>query len=102
MSVIVTGASGQLGRLVAEELLDRVAPSELVLVTRRPKALAYLAERGVQIRHGDFDDPASLSEAFAGGERLLLISTGAIGRRVPQHRAAIEAAEAAGVRHLVY
>ncbi|MDX6646227.1 MAG: hypothetical protein QOK40_1954 [Miltoncostaeaceae bacterium] len=102
MSVIVTGASGQLGRLVAEELLNRIAPSELVLVTRRPQALSDLAERGVEVRRGDFDDPASLAQAFAGGERLLLISTPAIGRRVPQHRAAIEAAEAAGVRHLVY
>jgi NAD(P)H dehydrogenase (quinone) len=54
------------------------------------------------VRYGDFDDPASLPEAFAGGDRMLLISTDAIGRRVPQHRAAIDAAAAAGVGHLVF
>jgi NAD(P)H dehydrogenase (quinone) len=102
MSVVVTGASGHLGRLVAEELLQRIPPSELVLVTRHPDAIADLGERGATVRRGDFDDPDSLVPAFEGGERLLLISTLAVGRRVPQHRAAIEAASAAGVRHLVY
>jgi NAD(P)H dehydrogenase (quinone) len=102
MSVVVTGASGHLGRLVAEELLDRLPASELVLVTRHPDAIGDLGDRGATIRQGDFDDPASLVPAFAGGDRMLLISTLAIGRRVPQHRAAIEAASAAGIRHLVY
>jgi NAD(P)H dehydrogenase (quinone) len=101
MSVVVTGASGHLGRLVAEELLERTSPSEVVLVTRHPEAIADLASRGADVRHGDFDDPASLIGAFAGGERLLLISTLAVGRRVPQHRAAIEAASAAGIRRQV-
>jgi NAD(P)H dehydrogenase (quinone) len=102
MSVVITGASGHLGRLVAEELLARMPASELVLVSRHPEAIADLGERGATVRRGDFDDPASLAPAFEGGERLLLISTLAVGRRVPQHRAAIEAASAAGVRHLVY
>jgi NAD(P)H dehydrogenase (quinone) len=102
MSVVVTGASGHLGRLVAEELLERMPPSDLVLVTRHPEAIADLGSRGAAIRHGDFDDPDSLVRAFEGGERMLLISTLAVGRRVPQHRAAIEAASAAGIRHLVY
>jgi NAD(P)H dehydrogenase (quinone) len=102
MSVIVTGASGQLGRLVAEELLERVEPGELVLVTRHPDALEHLVERGATVRRGDFDDPASLVDAFAGGERLLLISTLSIGRRAQQHGAGIEAAATAGVRHVVY
>jgi NAD(P)H dehydrogenase (quinone) len=102
MSVVVTGASGHLGRLVAEELLDRIPPFELVLVTRHPEAIADLGERGATVRHGDFDDPGTLVPAFEGGESLLLISTLAVGRRVPQHRAAIEAATAAGVRRLVY
>jgi NAD(P)H dehydrogenase (quinone) len=102
MTVIVTGASGHLGRLVADALLERADPSDVVLVTRHPQALRDLAERGVTVRHGDFDDPGSLVEAFAGGERALLISTVAVGRRLAQHRAAIEAASAAGVRHLVY
>jgi NAD(P)H dehydrogenase (quinone) len=102
MSVIVTGASGKLGRLVAEDLMVRMAPEELVLVTRRPAALSELAARGVEVRHGDFDDPATLPKAFAGGRRMLLISTDAIGRRVAQHRAAMHAAAAAGVGHVVY
>jgi NAD(P)H dehydrogenase (quinone) len=102
MSVIVTGAAGHLGRLVAENLLERLAPEELVLVTRRPEALRELRARGADVRYGDFDDPASLPDAFAGGRRLLLISTDAIGRRVPQHRAAIDAAAAAGIGHVVF
>ena len=102
MSVIVTGASGKLGRLVAEHLMSRLAPEELVLVTRRPAGLSELAGRGVDVRHGDFDDPASLPKAFAGGRRMLLISTDAVGRRVAQHRAAMHAAAAAGVGHVVY
>ena len=102
MSVVVTGASGNLGRLVAEELLERMPPSELVLVTRHPEAIADLGDRGAKVRRGDFDDPDSLVPAFEGGESMLLISTLAVGRRVPQHRAAIEAASAAGIRHLVY
>ena len=100
--IIVTGASGQLGGLVAEELLERVPASELVFVTRHPDALEHLAERGAAVRRGDFDEPEALVEAFAGGDRLLLISTLSIGRRAEQHRAAIEAAATAGVRHVVY
>src|ERR1700745_3053511 len=102
MRVIVTGASGQLGRLAAEQLLGRLSPEELILVTRPPHALADLAERGVEVRHGDFDEPASLTEAFAGGDRMLLISTLAIGSRVQQYQSALEAAAAAGVSHVVY
>jgi NAD(P)H dehydrogenase (quinone) len=102
MSVIVTGAAGHLGRLVAEQLLERLAPEELILVTRRPEALRELRARGADVRHGDFDDPASLRDAFAGGSRMLLISTDAIGRRARQHRAAIDAAAAAGVGHVAF
>jgi NAD(P)H dehydrogenase (quinone) len=104
MSIVVTGASGQLGRLVAQELLERASPSELVLVTRHPDSLKEFAARGADVRAGDFDDPGSLSDAFAGAEKVLVISTGldALGRRVDQHRAAIDAAVAAGAQHLVY
>jgi NAD(P)H dehydrogenase (quinone) len=100
--VIVTGAGGHLGRLVAEQLLERLAPEELILVTRRPDALRELRARGADVRYGDFDDPASLRDAFAGGRRMLLISTDAVGRRVRQHRAAIDAAARAGVGHVVF
>lgn len=102
MSTIVTGASGHLGRLVAEELLERLPASEVVLVTRHPEALQDLTARGATVRHGDFDVPDSLPAAFAGGAQMLLISTLAVGRRVPQHQAAIDAAVTAGVEHVVY
>jgi NAD(P)H dehydrogenase (quinone) len=102
MSVIVTGAAGHLGRLVTERLLEHVEPADLILVTRRPEALRDLRARGADVRHGDFDFPHSLRAAFAGGDRMLLISTDAVGHRVRQHRAAIDAAAAAGVRHVVF
>jgi NAD(P)H dehydrogenase (quinone) len=102
MSVIVTGAAGHLGRLVTEQLLERLAPQHLVLVTRRPEALRELRARGADVRYGDFDDPASLRDAFAGGRRMLLISTDAVGRRVRQHRTAIDAAATAGIGHVVF
>src|SRR3954470_20704872 len=102
MSIVVTGAAGQLGRLVAEELLERVPADELVFVTRHPEALENLADRGADVRHGDFDEPQTLAGAFAGGERMLLISTISIGHRVAQHRAVQEAAARAGVGHVVY
>lgn len=96
----VTGASGHLGRLVIDDLLARGA-KHLVAVTRDPKKLADLGSR-VEIRAGDFDDPASLATAFAGVDRLLIVSTDGLETRVAQHRAAIAAAEAAGVKHIVY
>jgi NAD(P)H dehydrogenase (quinone) len=100
MRVIVTGAAGHLGRLVAERLLERLEPDELILVTRRPDALRECG--GATIRYGDFDDPPSLEPAFRGADRMLLIGTDALGRRARQHRAAIEAAGRAGVRHIVF
>jgi NAD(P)H dehydrogenase (quinone) len=102
MSLIVTGAAGHLGRLVSEQLLERVAPEHLVLVTRTPEALREFRARGAEVRYGDFDEPASLRDAFAGGSRMLLISTDAVGHRVRQHRAAINAAAEAGINHVVF
>jgi NAD(P)H dehydrogenase (quinone) len=102
MKIVVTGASGQLGHMVAMQMLDRLPPEEVILVTRRPHALEAFAERGAQVRFGDFDDPESLPPAFAGADRMLQISTNNIGDRVAQHRAAIDAAAAAGVRHVTY
>jgi NAD(P)H dehydrogenase (quinone) len=102
MRIIVTGAGGRLGRLVAAALLELVAPADVVLVTRRPEGLLDFRSRGADVRYGDFDNPASLADAFAGAERMLLISSDALGRRVRQHRAAIDAATAAGVAHVVF
>jgi NAD(P)H dehydrogenase (quinone) len=100
--VAITGASGQLGRLVAEHVLAQCAPRDVILVTRSPQALSDFATRGVEIRRADFDEPGSLRDALAGAERMLLISATDLERRVAQHRAAIAAAEAAGVRHVIY
>jgi NAD(P)H dehydrogenase (quinone) len=102
MSIVITGASGSFGRLVTARLLEKVPASELVMITRNPAGLKDLQTMGAQIRHGDFDQQPSLRTAFEGAEKLLLISTLSVGRRVGQHRNAIEAAVAAGVRHIVY
>jgi NAD(P)H dehydrogenase (quinone) len=102
MSIVITGASGQLGRSTAELVLDRVPAFKVILTTRHPEALSAFAGRGAKVRRADFDRPETLAEAFASGERLLLISTDDIGHRAAQHQAAIEAAREAGVRHVAY
>jgi len=103
MSILVTGASGSFGRQAAELLLQQLPPSELILVTRNPASLSAFAARGAQVRAGDFDRPETLARAFSGAEKMLLISTLDVGeRRQRQHRAAIEAALKAGVKHIVY
>lgn len=102
--LLVTGAGGQLGRRVVELLVEAGTPN-LVAASRDDAKLADLAAKGVEVRRADFDDPASLTTAFAGIDRLLLVSTdtlGQPGRRIAQHRAAVAAAEASGVRHVVY
>jgi NAD(P)H dehydrogenase (quinone) len=106
-TLLVTGAAGQLGQRVIARLMDAnsVAPGQIVAATRHPEKLERLAALGVQVRRADFEDPASLAAAFAGVNRMLLISTDAIdrpGRRLAQHKAAIEAARKAGVKHMAY
>ncbi len=98
----LTGASGKLGRKIAGKLLEIIPPSDLVLITRNPASLAEFAARGVEIRAGDFDQPAGLPAAFSGLDRLLIISTLSVGRRYEQHQLAIDAAAKAGVGHLIY
>ncbi|WP_240549701.1 NAD(P)H-binding protein [Devosia salina] len=99
--LLVTGAAGNLGRIAVEELLARGA-TRVIAGSRDPAKLADLTARGVEARRIDFDDPASLAAGFAGVDRVLIISTGDIGRRVAQQTAAVEAAKAAGVKHIVY
>ena len=102
--LLVTGANGQLGRAVVEELL-RLGATHVVAATRTPEKLGHLSERGVEVRAADFDHPETLRRAFAGVDRLALISTDALavpGQRLAQHRAAIAAAVASGVKHVVY
>jgi len=102
MKIAVSGASGQFGQSAVDKLLHSIDPADLILVSRSPARLADYAARGCQVRQGDFDDPAGLARAFAGADRLLLISGTRVGKRIPQHAAAIEAAKAAGVGHIVY
>lgn len=102
MKIIITGASGNFGRATVNGLLERIPAGDLILVTRDPAKLQDLADQGAIIRRGDFDDRASLVTAFAGGEKMLLISASKVGSRIPQHRNAIDAAVTAGVGHVVY
>ncbi|MAS32644.1 MAG: NAD(P)-dependent oxidoreductase [Anaerolineaceae bacterium] len=100
-TLLVTGASGQLGRRVVELLLES-SETDIIATTRTPDKLADLAQRGVDVRYASFDEPDSLASAFAGADRLLLISTDALGERQRQHEAAVDAAVAAGVKHILY
>lgn len=102
MTAAVTGASGPFGRHAAERLLNKIDPGEVILLTRDPGSLSDLAERGATVRTADFDRPQTLVGAFDGVQRVLLVSTDAVGRRLKQHAAAIAAAEKAGVEHVVY
>ncbi|MEL1264615.1 SDR family oxidoreductase [Pseudoxanthomonas putridarboris] len=106
-TLLVTGAAGHLGRATLAHLLDtlEIPADRVIATTRKPETLADLAARGVTVRGADFDDPASLPAAFAGAGRLLLVSTDALlepGKRLAQHRNAVDAAVKAGVEHVVY
>lgn len=100
--IAITAATGQLGQLVVEQLLTRVSASSVVAVVRNPAKAAPLAARGVIVRAASYDDPAALERAFAGVEKVLLISGSDLGRRVEQHRNVIAAAQRAGARLVVY
>ena len=103
--IIVTGATGQLGRAIVEHLLARVPADQLGVSVRDPDRAGELAARGVRVRRGDFTDPASLRHAFAGARQVLLISSNARasgGDPLAQHRAAIAAAVAVQVERIVY
>jgi NAD(P)H dehydrogenase (quinone) len=104
MSVVVTGATGQLGRLTVEALLRRGVPAADVVATGRDTAgIKDLADRGVVVRRADFADQDSLEAAFAGADKLLLISASVpVDERVANHRRAIDAALAAGVSLVAY
>ena len=106
-TLLVTGASGQLGRLVIDALLasGKVAPAGIVATTRDTAKLADYAAKGITVSTADFDDPASLDAAFAGVSRVLIVSTDALdqpGKRLAQHKAAVAAAQKAGVKHILY
>lgn len=98
----VTGASGQLGHLVVAALAARVGPSAVAAIVRDPAKAAGLFPEGVVVRKGDYDQAQELAIAFAGIERLLLISSNAVGQRTVQHRNVIAAARQAGVSRIAY
>ncbi|WP_427133963.1 SDR family oxidoreductase [Pseudarthrobacter sp. S9] len=103
MTIVITGATGQLGRLVVEALLENnVSAGQIVAGGRDLAKLGDLAGRGVQLRAIDYNNPASLREAFAGAEKVLLVSGSEVGQRLQQHRNAIEAAREADVGLIAY
>ncbi|MEV7969303.1 SDR family oxidoreductase [Sphaerisporangium sp. NPDC088356] len=100
--IVVTGATGQLGRLVVEGLLETTPADQIVAAVRNPEKAADLAARGVLVREADYDRPETLKQAFAPGDRVLLISSDTVGIRLPQHKAVVDAAAEAGVALLAY
>jgi NAD(P)H dehydrogenase (quinone) len=102
MSIVVTGATGSLGRLVIDELLAKVPAEQIAAVVRDKDKAADLVSRGVELRIADYSEPETLAGAFYAGDRVLLISGSEVGRRVAQHSAVIGAAKAAGVAQLAY
>jgi NAD(P)H dehydrogenase (quinone) len=105
--LLVTGAAGQFGKLVLDALLasGKTKPADIVATSRDIAKLADYAAKGVETRAADFDDPASLERAFAGADRILIISTDVLnepGKRLKQHLAAVEAARKAAVKHILY
>lgn len=104
MRIGITGASGQLGTALVRDALARTSASSIVAITRNPGKLEEFSRQGIDVRAGDFSQPAGLAAAFRGIERLVIIPTSELqpGVRGPQHAAAIQAAVGSGVQHLIY
>ena len=100
--IVITGATGQLGRLVIQSLLGKVPAAQIVAAVRQPARAADLAALGVQVRQADYTQPATLDAAFKGATKVLLISSSEIGQRDAQHRNVVDAAKRAGVSLLAY
>ena len=100
--IVITGATGQLVRLVIQDLLKTLPAGEIVAAVRTPAKAQDLAALGVQVRLADYDRPETLVQAFQGADKLLLISANEPGRRFPQHKAVIDAARQSGVKQVVY
>ncbi len=98
----ITGASGHLGRLVIEQLLQKVAADQLLALARTPAKVSDLSARGIQVREADYNRPETLLPALAGVDKLLLISSSEVGQRAAQHHNVIEAAVAADIGLLAY
>jgi NAD(P)H dehydrogenase (quinone) len=100
--ILVTGATGQLGREIALQLTDRVGAHRVAALVRDPAKAQDLAGRGIEVRQGDYLDPAALARAFAGVDKLMFVSTSMFSDVNTQHRNVVEAANTAGVRHVHY
>lgn len=100
--IALTGATGQLGQFVVEELLKTVASKQIVAIVRNPAKAEYLSQQGILVRQADYGDQAALTQALAGVDKLLLISSSEVGQRAVQHRNVINAAKAAGVKFIAY
>jgi NAD(P)H dehydrogenase (quinone) len=99
----ITGATGKLGRLTISALLDQGVPgASIVALARSTPRAADLASSGIQVRAADYDQPQTLPAALEGVDVLLLISAPQVGKRLPQHRAVIDAAAAVGVQRIAY
>jgi NAD(P)H dehydrogenase (quinone) len=101
-NIVVSGASGDLGRRITEILLNRVDPRTLTLVSRTPNNLTKAAALGARVCYGNYRDPTSLDAAYEGNDVLMMISGHAVAKRIPEHRNAIAAAKKAGIKHIVY
>lgn len=100
--IVVTGATGKLGRHVIHELLKKVPATQIIAAVRSIEKASDLATLGIQVRHADYAQPATLATAFAGAEKVLLISSTDLGQRLPQHQAVLDAAVAAHVKLFAY
>lgn len=100
--IVITGASGNLGRLVVNELAEKVDRSQIVATARSTEKIADLAAAGITVRELDYAKPDTIASALDGATQVLLISSSEIGQRMPQHQAVIDAAVAAGVEHIAY
>ncbi|RMR09259.1 hypothetical protein ALP94_02222 [Pseudomonas savastanoi pv. glycinea] len=99
---VITGATGQLGRLVIEKLLASVPAGQIIAAVRSPEKAADLAALGVQVRKADYSQASTLGSAFKGAEKILLISSSEVGQRTAQHQTVIDAAKRANVKLLAY
>ncbi len=100
--IVITGASGHYGRNATDRLIAQGRAADLILITRSPDKLTDRASQDCDVRYGDYDKPETLAAAVQGAQKMLLISGTRVGARVVQHRAAIDAAVAAGVKHILY
>lgn len=100
--IAITGATGQLGQLVIEQLLNTVPANQIVAIVRNPAKAEALSQQGITVRQGDYADESTMTSALKGIDKLLLISSSEVGQRATQHQNVINAAKAAGVKFIAY